>query len=305
VGKRALSRERLSVLATSLKNTKLLNLAKSDVYWDEIVSIEPVGLKQVYDLTIPETHNFVANDICVHNTSLAMNIAEHVALEVGLPVGVFSLEMSAASLILRMLCSLARVNMRSIRDGFMSEADFPKLMNASGRLAGAKLLIDDTAGLSILQLRARARRMHQQHGIKLFVIDYLQLLHSTARRAQENRQQEIADISSGIKALAKELNVPVIVLAQLNREIEKDKNRKPRMSDLRESGSIEQDADLVGLLYKPDTDDDEAAPAEADGVAVNLVIAKQRNGPTGDVNLTFLKPYTRFESAAKVSDVDV
>ena len=185
-----------------------------------------------------------------------MNVAEHVAIELGLPVGVFSLEMSAQSLVLRMLCSLARVNMRSIRDGFMSEADFPKLMSASGRLAGAKLLIDDTAGLSILQLRARARRMHQQHGIKLFVVDYLQLLHSTARRAQENRQQEIADISGGIKALAKELNVPVIVLAQLNREIEKDKNRKPRMSDLRESGSIEQDADLVGLLYKPDSDDD-------------------------------------------------
>lgn len=238
-------------------------------------------------------------------TSLAMNIAEHVALELKLPVGVFSLEMSSASLILRMMCSLARVNLRSIREGFMSESDFPKLTNAAGRLSAAKLYIDDTAGLSILQLRARARRMAQQHGIKLFVIDYLQLLNSTAARAKENRQQEIADISSGIKALAKELNVPVIVLAQLNREIEKDKNRKPRMSDLRESGSIEQDADLVGLLYKPDTDDDEAAPVEADGLPVSLVIAKQRNGPTGDVNLTFLKPYTRFESAAKFSDDDV
>jgi replicative DNA helicase len=156
-----------------------------------------------------------------------------------------------------------------------------------------------------LQLRARARRLHQQHGIKLFVIDYLQLLNSTAARAKENRQQEIADISSGIKALAKELNVPVIVLAQLNREIEKDKNRKPRMSDLRESGSIEQDADVVGLLYKPDADDDEAATVESDGLPVNLVIAKQRNGPTGDINLTFLKPYTRFESAAKFSQEDV
>ena len=240
-------------------------------------------------------------------TSLAMNIAEHVALELSLPVGVFSLEMSASSLILRMLCSLARVNMRSIRDGFMSEADFPKLMSASGRLAAAKLLIDDTAGLSILQLRARARRMHQQHGIKLFVIDYLQLLNSTARRAQENRQQEIADISSGIKALAKELNVPIIVLSQLNRELEKDKSRKPRLSDLRESGSIEQDADLVGLLYKPDGGDEEdgAAAEESDGLAVNFLIAKQRNGPTGDVNLTFMKPYTRFESRSKFSEEDV
>ena len=241
-------------------------------------------------------------------TSLAMNIAEHVVIEAKVPVGVFSLEMSAESLVLRMMCSVARVNLRQIRDGFMSEADFPKLMTAAGKLSNSKLYIDASAGLSILQLRARARRMAQQHGIKLFIIDYLQLLHSTARRSQENRQQEIAEISSGIKALAKELNVPVIVLAQLNRDIEKDKNRKPRMSDLRESGSIEQDADLVGLLYKPNAGDDEDATSPADeseGIAVNLLIAKQRNGPTGDVNLTFLKPYTRFESAAKFSNEDV
>jgi len=220
---------------------------------------------------------------------------------------VFSLEMSAESLVLRMLCSIARVNLRSIREGFMSEADFPKLTSAAGRLAKAKLLIDDSAGLSILDLRARARRMHQQHGVKLFVVDYLQLLHSTSRRSQDNRQQEIADISSGIKALAKELKVPVLVLSQLNRELEKDKSRKPRLSDLRESGAIEQDADVVGLLYKPSAGDDEdGVPSEeADGLPVNLLIAKQRNGPTGDVNLTFLKSYTRFESAAKVSDEDV
>jgi replicative DNA helicase len=240
-------------------------------------------------------------------TSLAMNIVEHVVLEQNLPAGVFSLEMSAESLVLRMLCSIARVNLRSIREGFMNEADFPKLTSAAGRLAKAKLLIDDSAGLSILDLRARARRMHQQHGVKLFVIDYLQLLHSTSRRSQDNRQQEIADISNGIKALAKELKVPVLVLSQLNRELEKDKSRKPRLSDLRESGAIEQDADVVGLLYKPSAGDDEdgAQAEEADGLPVNLLIAKQRNGPTGDINLTFLKSYTRFESAAKVSDEDV
>jgi replicative DNA helicase len=139
------------------------------------------------------------------------------------------------------------------------------------------------------------------------VIDYLQLLHSTSRRA-ENRQQEIADISSGVKSLAKELNVPVLVLSQLNRELERDKNRKPRLSDLRESGSIEQDADLVGLLYRPSSGDDEenmAPTPDDEALPVNLLIAKQRNGPTGDVNLTFLKSYTRFESAAKVSDEDV
>src|ERR1051325_3425413 len=225
-------------------------------------------------------------------TSLAMNIAEHVAVEQKLPVGVFSLEMTAESLVLRMLCSRSRVNLRSVRDGFLAERDFPKLTGAAGKLANAPLFIDDSSGLSILQLRAKARRMAQQYGIKLFVIDYLQLLHSTARRA-ENRQQEIADISSGVKSLAKELGVPVIVLSQLNRELEKDKNRKPRMSDLRESGAIEQDADVVGLLYKPSGGDDEDSAGgggeEQDAVPVNLLIAKQRNGPPGDVNLTFLK----------------
>jgi replicative DNA helicase len=239
-------------------------------------------------------------------TSLAMNIVENVVLEQQLPVAVFSLEMSAEALVMRMMCSIARVNLRSIREGFMSEADFPKLTNAAGKLANSKLFIDDSAALSILQLRARARRLHQMHGVKLFVVDYLQLLHSTARRSQENRQQEISDISSGLKALAKELKVPVLVLSQLNRELERDKSRKPRLSDLRESGAIEQDADLVGLLYKPSAgDDDDGNTEEADGLPVNLLIAKQRNGPTGDVNLTFLKSYTRFESAAKVSDEDV
>ena len=241
-------------------------------------------------------------------TSLAMNIVEHVVLQQKLPVGVFSLEMTSESLVLRVLCSHAKVNLRSIREGFMSEHDFPKLTGAAGKLSNAPLFIDDSPGLSILQLRARARRLWQQHGVKLFVIDYLQLLHSTARRSQDNRQQEIADISSGIKSLAKELGVPVIVLSQLNRELERDKSRKPRLSDLRESGAIEQDADVVGLLYKPsagDDDDGVAVEEQQDGVPVNLLIAKQRNGPTGDVNLTFLKSYTRFESAAKVSDEDI
>src|SRR6266487_3828616 len=243
----------------------------------------------------------------VGKTSLAMNIAEYVAIDERLPVGIFSLEMTAESLILRMLCSRSRVNLRNVREGFLAERDFPKLTGAATKLSSAPLFIDDSSGLSILQLRAKARRMYQQYGIKLFIVDYLQLIHSTSRRA-ENRQQEIADISSGIKALAKELEVPVMVLSQLNREIEREKGRPPRLSDLRESGAIEQDADLVGLLYKPksDSDDEEAGSgAEEEAVAVNLLIAKQRNGPTGDVSLTFLKPYTRFESAAKVSADDV
>ncbi len=243
-------------------------------------------------------------------TSLAMNIAEHASVDQKLPVGVFSLEMTAESLVLRMLCSRARVNLRNIREGFLAEQDFVKLTTAAGLLSRSPLFIDDTSGLSILQLRAKARRMHQQHNIKLFVIDYLQLLHSTARRA-ENRQQEIADISNGIKGLAKELKVPIIVLSQLNRDFEKDKSRKPNLSDLRESGSIEQDADLVGLIYRADPEDptkrreSEEDALGLDVIPVNLLVAKQRNGPTGDVHLVFQRSITRFESAAKVSDEDV
>jgi replicative DNA helicase len=241
----------------------------------------------------------------VGKTSLAMNIAEHVVLEIKAPVGVFSLEMTADQLVLRMLCSHSRVNLRDIRDGFLAERDFPKLTSAAGKMTSAPLFIDDSSGLSILQLRAKARRMWQQYGIKLFVIDYLQLLHSTSRRA-ENRQQEIAEISGGLKSLAKELGVPIIVLSQLNRELEKrGPGERPRLSDLRESGSIEQDADLVGLMYRESKGEDgeeKANELESDAIPVKLYIAKQRNGPTGDVDLTFLKSITRFESAAKVSE---
>ncbi len=244
-------------------------------------------------------------------TSLAMNIAEHVSVEANLPVGVFSLEMTSESLVMRMLCSLARVNGRLIRDGFLSEGDFRRLTAAAGKLSRAPIHIDDTPGLSILQLRARARRMWQQHGVKLFIIDYLQLMHSTSKKAADSRQQEVAELSNGVKALAKELKVPVIVLCQLNRELEKDKDRKPKLSDLRESGAIEQDADLVGLLYKPAAEDDdqrrEDPEARDDGMGatpVNLLIAKQRNGPTGDVCLTFLKGITRYESASKIAAAD-
>ncbi len=239
----------------------------------------------------------------VGKTSLAMNIVEHVIVEEGLPVGVFSLEMTSESLVMRMLCSLARVNGRAIRDGFLSEQDMRKLTGAASKMAKAPLYIDDTSGLSILQLRARARRMWQQHGIKLIVIDYLQLLHSSSRKAQDNRQQEVAEISAGVKALAKELKVPVIVLSQLNRDVEKrGKAEKPKLSDLRESGSIEQDADVVGLLYRVESDEDETDPT-ADTLRVNLMIAKQRNGPAGDdVRLIFRKGMTRYECASPIAD---
>jgi replicative DNA helicase len=232
-------------------------------------------------------------------TALAMNIAEHVAINEKLPVAVFSLEMSSQQLVQRLLCSRARVNLQKVRDGFLAERDFPSLTAAASKLAEAQIFIDDTAGLSILELRAKARRLKAQKDIKLLVVDYLQLLRSTTRRAQDNRQLEISEISAGLKGIAKELKIPVIVLAQLNRQPEARTGGKPRLSDLRESGSIEQDADLVGLLVRPEIyEEDEDARAEKAGEA-ELIIAKQRNGPVGEIALTFLKEFTRFEDRAR------
>jgi replicative DNA helicase len=215
--------------------------------------------------------------------------------------------MSSLQLVQRLLCSMARINLSRLRDGFLSDRDFPALTGAGARVTKSKLFIDDTPGLSILELRAKARRLKSQHNIQAIFIDYLQLLRSTSRRAQDNRQLEIAEISSGIKALAKELNIPIVVLAQLNRNPESrsgESKGRPRLSDLRESGSIEQDADLVGLLVREEyyADSDESKQA-TEGKAT-LIIAKQRNGPVGDVELTFRKEFTRFETRAKTPKDD-
>jgi replicative DNA helicase len=235
-------------------------------------------------------------------TAFAMNIAEHAALEGGRNVAVFSLEMSSQQLVQRLLCSRAKVNSKKLRDGFLNNQGMKTLGVVAGHLSKAKMLVDDTPGLGILELRAKARRMHNRERLDLIVIDYLQLLRSNSKRAQENRQIEIQEISAGIKALAKELKIPVIVLAQLNRNPEQrtgDSKGRPRLSDLRESGTIEQDADVVGLLYREkyyaDSDEDKK---EAAGKAT-LIIAKQRNGPTGDVPLTFIEEFTRFEERAE------
>jgi replicative DNA helicase len=235
-------------------------------------------------------------------TALAMNIAEHVAVEGKKPVVVFSLEMSAQQLVQRLLCSRARVSLSRLRDGFLTERDFPALTTAGTKLADSKFFIDDTPGLSILEMRAKARRLKSQHDIQAIFIDYLQLLRSTSRRAQDNRQLEIAEISSGIKALAKELNIPIVVLAQLNRNPESrsgESKGRPRLSDLRESGSIEQDADLVGLLVREEYYAENDQEREESSGKATLIIAKQRNGPVGDVPLTFLKEFTRFEARAE------
>lgn len=223
-------------------------------------------------------------------TSFALNIAEHVALQEKLPLAIFSLEMSKSQLVLRMLCSYARVNLHKVRTGFLGESDFPRLVGAASELSNAPIFIDDTPGISIMELRAKARRLKTKHDIKLIIVDYLQLMQSVSRRA-ENRQQEIAEISMAFKGLARELGVPIIVLSQLNRAVEGRETHRPQLSDLRESGAIEQDADVVVLLLRKEYYD----PTDSPGVA-DVIIAKQRNGPTGDIKLRFFSEFTRFEN---------
>jgi replicative DNA helicase len=237
-------------------------------------------------------------------TALAMNIVEHVAVDRNIPAGVFSLEMSGQELIIRMLCSRARVNLRSLHGGFPSERDHHQLAAVASQLMKAPIYIDGSAALTVNQVRARARRMKQQYKIRLLVIDYMQLMRAPSRRAESSRQAEVADISAGIKALAKELSIPIIVVSQLNRQPESRDEGKPRLADLRESGAIEQDADVVGLLLRPEVyEDDKEAREKVKGEA-SLIIAKQRNGPTGDVDLTFVGEYTRFEDRARVDEED-
>src|SRR5262249_50973055 len=219
-----------------------------------------------------------------------LNIAQHASLRINQPVLIFSLEMSAAQLVQRLLCAEARVDSRSVRTGFLQSPDWRRLTDAAGRLSEAPLYIDDSANLSVLEIRAKARRLKHEHGLELVVIDYLQLMQGRFR--SENRQQEIAEISRSLKALAKDLDVPVVALSQLSRAVEARGDGAPRLSDLRESGALEQDADLIMFLARK-----EGAPEEEPGT-VDLVIGKHRNGPTGKVELVFKREYTRFENLA-------
>ncbi len=225
-------------------------------------------------------------------TALATNIALNLAAGgEQIPILFFSLEMSKEQLVQRILCCEAKINSKKLREGILSDKEIAKLLLAAGQLEKAPIFIDDTPSLTAFELRARARRLKAKEDIKLIIIDYLQLMKGTRRT--ENRQQEITEISASLKSLARELNVPVIAISQLSRATEQRENKKPHLSDLRESGSIEQDADLVLLLYREDyyNKDD----PDIQGLS-EIIIAKQRNGPTGSVNLTFIKEFTRFEN---------
>jgi replicative DNA helicase len=241
VGKRAPTRERLFTLATTLEDAELQNLATSDVYWDEIISIEYVGDKQVYDLTIPETHNFVANDICVHNTSFVLNIARNIAAFHKLPIAVFSLEMSKEQLVYRLLSSEAQVESGRLRAGRISQNEWEPLGHAISVLSQLPLFIDDTPNITVTEMRSKARRLQAEQGgaLGLILIDYLQLMEGSG---SDNRVQELSKVTRSLKGLARELNVPVIALSQLSRGVESRTNKRPMMSDLRESGCITGDS---------------------------------------------------------------
>ena len=266
---------------------------------DEYITGIPSGFVEFDDLTTgfqPSELIVIAGRPGMGKTAFSMNIAQNAAISKNTPVAIFSLEMSKSQLVQRMLCSEARVDAHNLRKGRLAESDWPTLSMAAGRLSSAPIFIDDSASATSLEIKAKARRLKAQHDLGLIIIDYMQLMQNSSRA--ENRQQEISEISRSLKSLARELNVPVIAVSQLSRAVEQRIERRPRLSDLRESGAIEQDADLVIFIYreeyyKPKT--------EKKGTA-EIIISKQRNGPTGTIDLAFIKEYAKFENLTRMSE---
>jgi replicative DNA helicase len=264
----------------------------------ELVTGVPSGFKELDRLTA----GFHASDLIIvagrpsmGKTALCLNISQYAAIEKRIPVAIFSLEMSKEQLVIRMLCSEAQVEGTRLRTGFLTESDWPKLTLAAGNLSDAPIFIDDTAAISVLELRAKARRLKGEHGLGMLIIDYLQLMKGRTR--VESRQQEISEISRSLKALAKELNIPVIAVSQLSRKTEERTGNRPQLSDLRESGAIEQDADLILFLYRDEVynrSEDNPNKGKAE-----LIIGKQRNGPIGKIELAFLDKFTAFKELYK------
>ena len=269
----------------------------------ELVTGVPTGFEKIDD----KTSGFQKSDLIIiagrpsmGKTAFALNIAQYAALEAGIPVAVFSLEMSKEQLALRMLSSEARVDSQRIRRGFLGDADWLKLTNAAGKLFEAPIFIDDTPAITVLEMKAKARRLKAEVDLGLIILDYLQLMRSGGYK--ESREQEISEISRSLKTLAKELNVPVIALSQLNRQVENRSDKRPQMADLRDSGAIEQDADLIAFIYRDEVYNKSEENPEK-GFA-EIIIGKQRNGPTGMVKLMFQEQFTRFENLARGIDMD-
>ncbi|WP_416223979.1 replicative DNA helicase [Thiohalophilus sp.] len=253
----------------------------------------PTGYTDFDDMTSGLQNSdlvIVAGRPSMGKTSFAMNLVENAAIKHQVPVAVFSMEMPGEQLVMRMMSSLGRIDQHKIRTGKLDDSDWPRLTSAVGILNEAPIYIDDTPGLSPTEIRSRARRIKREHGLGLIVVDYLQLMQLSG--SSENRTNEISEISRGLKGLAKELNVPVITLSQLNRSLEQRPNKRPVMSDLRESGAIEQDADVIVFIYRDEVYNEEST----DKGTAEIIISKQRNGPIGTARLTFLGQYTKFEN---------
>jgi replicative DNA helicase len=267
----------------------------------QLITGVPTGYEELDKLTSGFQQSdlvIIAGRPSMGKTALAINVAQNAAIEMEVPVAIFSLEMSKEQLAIRMLSSEARVDSQRLRKGFLGETDWPKLTTAAGRLSDASIYIDDTPAISVLEMKAKSRRLKAENGLGLIVLDYLQLMRG--RDSSMPREQEISEISRSLKALAKELDVPVVALSQLNRQVEARTDKRPYLADLRESGAIEQDADVILFIYRDEVynrseDNPEKGLAE-------IIVGKQRNGPTGKVKLTFLKEYTRFENLTTVRE---
>ncbi len=268
----------------------------------ELITGVPTGFEKLDDLTSGLQKSeliIIAGRPSMGKTSFALNIAQYAALEAQTPAAIFSLEMSKEQLAFRLLASEAKVDSQRLRKGFLGETDWPKLTTAAGKLSDAPIFIDDTPAITVLEMKAKSRRLKADQGLGLIIVDYIQLMRTGSYR--ESREQEISEISRSLKALAKELRVPVIALSQLNRKVEERPNRRPQMADLRESGAIEQDADVIAFIYRDEVynksdDNPEKGTAE-------IIIAKQRNGPTGMVKLAFLERFTSFENLARADSI--
>ena len=263
----------------------------------ELITGVPTGFHKIDDMTSGLQNSdliIIAGRPSMGKTAFALNIAQHAALETQTPVAIFSLEMSKEQLAFRMLSSEAKVDSGRIRKGYLGETDWPKLTTAAGRLSEASLYIDDTPAITVLEMKAKSRRLKAESGLGLIIVDYIQLMRASTY--QNSREQEISEISRSLKALAKELKVPVIALSQLNRKVEDRPNRRPQMADLRESGAIEQDADVIAFIYRDEVYN--KSDDNPDKGIAEIIIGKQRNGPTGSVKLAFLDKFTTFENLA-------
>jgi replicative DNA helicase len=267
----------------------------------ELITGVATGFDKIDDLTSGLQKSdliIIAGRPSMGKTAFALNIAQYAALEMGVPVAIFSLEMAREQLATRMLAAEARVDSQRLRKGFLGETDWPKLTTAAGRLSEAPIYIDDTPAITVIEMKAKSRRLKAETGLGLIILDYLQLMRGSTYK--DSREQEISEISRSLKALAKELSLPVIALSQLNRKVEDRTNRRPQMADLRESGAIEQDADLIAFIYRDEVYNRSEDNPEK-GIA-EIIIGKQRNGPTGIVKLAFQEKYTRFENLTRADE---